>query len=296
MEVEEEKKYEISDFRLGAGQRSKVYYLKEKNSGESLVVKIFDGLNIPFYKNEKKILQILYEKFNSEENSFFNMFKDINYNSNLFKKPKEVQGDYFECLFFDYLSKFSLIDYINNTKEQIKEMHIQFLTYKLLIAIQNMHSLDICYNAINTSNIMFDNYFNPKLIHFSEAKIIDEKFQFNQDLFQLGKTLAKIFTLGTFHSINYNKKNNTYIIFGFAQDKKIQMEESKFWEYLKEIYKMNIPENFLIFFHILIKAKKTKELVDINDLLKSKWIYQISQDIAKFEKIFKKDFQNYMRI
>ena len=225
------------------------------------------------------------------ENPFFIMYKDINYNANLFKKPKEVKGGNFECLFYDYLSKLSLIDYIHNANEQIKEIHIQFLTYKLLKAIQKMDSINISHSKINASNIMFDKEFNTKLIHFSEAKIAEEKSGLKEDLFQLGKTLAKIFSLGICTSINYNKKTNKYIIFGIAQGRKIQMETEKFFNYLKTIYKINLSENFLKFFLLLINAKKSKELVNISDLLKNEWICHIYQDIENSEMNFKKDFK-----
>ena len=202
MEDEEEKIYEISEFSLGTNQHSKVYSLKNKNTGKVLVVKIFEDFNIANYENESKIVKMINQKYNCMENPFFIMYKDINYNANLFKKPKEVKGGNFECLFYDYLSKLSLIDYIHNANEQIKEIHIQFLTYKLLKAIQKMDSINISHSKINASNIMFDKEFNAKLIHFSEAKITEEKSGLKEDLFQLGKTLAKIFSLGICTSIN----------------------------------------------------------------------------------------------
>jgi serine/threonine protein kinase len=96
----------------------------------------------------------------------------MKYNSNMFQIPKEVRGFNLEFLFYDYLSKLSLIDYIDKVNEQIKEIHVQYLCYILLKAIEKMRSINICHNKIDISNIMFDDDFNPKLIHFSEAKIL----------------------------------------------------------------------------------------------------------------------------
>ena len=297
MEVEE--KYEISKHQLGKNHHSKVYSIKEKNTGKVLIVKIFEESRSIFHKNETNILGKLYEKYFSEEYLFFAMYKDITYNCDMFKIPNEVKGNNLEYLFYDYLSKLSLIDYVNNINYQIHETYVQYLTYRIITSIEKMHLLDICHNKIDVSNIMFDKNYYPKLIHFSEANIINynnEKYQLNQDLYQLGKTLAKILTLGKLSSINYNKTNKTYIINGIAQDKKVQMEESKFWKLLKNIYNIEVSKQFLNFFHILINAKKSKELVNIKDLLNNEWICHIYKDIKKhetnFKNVFRKLFDN----
>ena len=65
------------------------------------------------------------------------------------------------------------------------------------------------------------------------------------------------------------KKYNNYIIYGSDEGKKLYMEESKFWKTLKVLYNINISKKFLNFFHILIDAKKSKKIININDLLKN---------------------------
>ena len=47
------------------------------------------------------------------------------------------------------------------------------------------------------------------------------------------------------------------------------MEESKFWKTLKVLYNINISKKFLNFFHFLIDSKKSKKIININDLLKN---------------------------
>ena len=53
---------------------------------------------------------------------------------------------------------------------------------------------------------MFDDEFNLKIIHFSEANIMKDKNETNKDLFSLGQNLVKILSTKKFGSINYSKK------------------------------------------------------------------------------------------
>ena len=64
------------------------------------------------------------------------------------------------------------------------------------------------------------------------------------------------------------------------------MPEITFWN------KMNfhLSKEFLNFFHILISAKTSKELVDIKELLKNEWLKEINNDIQEYQNIFKNYF------
>jgi len=257
--------YEINLNQLGNDQHSKAYSLKDKNSGRKLIVKIYEESRFCYYNNEQTILKLLNDAY-LIQNGFFAMYKDINYNNNMFEIPKEVKGKNNKFLFYDYLSKLSLLDYINYNNNKISEVLIKLLCYNLLKSIEKLHLIDISHNKINFSNIMFDDDFNPKIIHFSESYNINDKIKYNTDLFSLGQILAQIMSLGKFNSINYNKKTKEFIIFGFIQNKKIHMEESKFWYLLKTLHNIDISKEFLNFLHIIINAKKSKEILSINDL------------------------------
>ena len=283
--------YKISCDQLGKDYHSKVYIIQENNTRTELIVKIYEDSRHEHYNNEKNTLSLLKTIHQNKEKNFFVIFKDMQYNPHMFIIPKEVKGFNLEYLFYDYLSKLSLLDYLNHINEQKKEIYAKFLCYKLLLAIELLHSIDICHNKLDISNIMFDDDFNPKIIHFSEANIINDKIKLNKDLFDLAKILAKLFSLGKFHSINYSKKNQAYIIYGIVGDKKIQIEETKFWKNMKNLYNINISAEFLEFFHIILNAKKFKELVNIKDLLNNKWLSELSQDIESYENNFKKDFK-----
>ena len=282
--------FRISRFSIGKNEHSKVYIIKENGTLKELIVKIYEDSKHTYFNNETNILKMLKEYYINQENNFI-MFKDINYYPNMFIIPKEINDYNLKFLFYDYLPKLSLLDYIISNGEKIKEIHVKFLCYTLLNIIDKLHSIDICHNKINISNIMFDDNFNPKLIHFSEAHFINDKIKFNKDLFGLAQILAKIFSLGKFCSINYNKKSKEYIIFGNIQEKKINMEEKKFWKMLKSYYNIDISEQFLNFFHILIHAKKSNELIDIKELIKNEWLSEVNKNIIKYENIFKNEFQ-----
>ena len=48
------------------------------------------------------------------------------------------------------------------------------------------------------------------------------------------------------------------------------MEESKFYDILRNTNNINLSKQFLDLFHILINAKKSAEMININDQKKTK--------------------------
>ena len=105
-----------------------------------------------------------------------------------------------------------------------------------------MQSNNINHNKIDISNIMFDDNYNPKIIHFSEANIINNKSHSNKDIFGLCQILAKILTLGKYNSINYDKNKKVYLIYYKIKGKKTFIEESKFWMMIKTLFDINNQE------------------------------------------------------
>ena len=195
---------------------------------------------------------------------------------------------------FDYLPNLSLSDYLIDDylidlKKEIKEIHAKYLCYKLLMIIKNLHESNICHNAIDTSNILFDENYNPKLIHFSEANIIKKKTSLNKDFFKLGQTLAKIISLGKLESIVYNKKEKALKIKLFKQNK--LEDESKFWEKLKIIDDIDISEQFINFFHLLINSKISNNLIEIEEIMKNEWLNEVNNNLVISQKNFENDFK-----
>ena len=273
---------------------SKVYIIQEKNSRNELIVKIYEKYRHKFYQDEIDILDYLNTNFTFPENNFFIMYKNINYYPNMFKIPEEVIKDHLKYSFFDYLQNLSLIEYLESIhKWKIKEIHAKFLCYKLLIIIQKLRKININHNKINTSNIMFDDAFNIKLIHFCEAKRIvnnNDAFKLNKDLYQLAKIIIKILSFGKIKSINFGKKIKKFLVKPNSNAE--HKEESLFLEQMRMQDNINISKQALDFIHILIDAKKEKKFVDINDLLKNEWLNEIRNNEQIHYNIFREDFTN----
>ena len=216
-----EESYQIITNQLGKDQHSKVYKIKGNHSGIELIIKIYEDSRFIHFENETNILNLLNQNYHSNDNNnFFLMFKNIHFNHDLFSIPKEIKGNNLEFLFYNFLPKLSLFDYITNVKHQIKEIYAKYLCYKLLKEIENLQTINISHNKLDISNIMFDEEFNLKIIHFSEANIIKDKNEKNKDLFSLGQNIAKILSSKKFSTINYSKKYNKYIIYGSDKEKK----------------------------------------------------------------------------
>ena len=287
--------YKINSQQKGKDIHSKVYLLEELNSGKELIVKIYESSRHKYYQKEKNVLDYIHDMNNNINiKDFFIMYKEMQFHSEMFNIPEEVSGYYnLKFLFFDYISKLSLLDYISGGKQYLEEIHIKYLCYELLTAIKNLHKINIYPNNLDIYNIMLDSNFQLKLIHFCEAEILnndDNNSKFNNDLFYLGKILAKLISYGKIKTINFNKKKNYFEIRGNFQ--KNSLEESKFWK----MANINITKEFLDFLHILIKAKLSTEIVDIDDLLKNDWLNEINDKYeitkAKFYEDFKKIYQN----
>ena len=288
--------YKIISQQKGKDIHSKVYLLKEQNTGKDLIVKIYENLRHKYYRKECYILDIINNAKNSFEykKDFFVMYKEIEFHQQMFMIPDEVTGFNLQFLFFDYLPKFSLFDYISGEKQYIEEIHIKYICFELLMAIKNLHKIKVYPNNLDISNIMFDSNFQPKMIHFCEAEIVnnddnkDINIKLNNDFFYLGKILAKLISFGKFKTINFNKKKNYFEI--KANFQKNSLEETTFWNMLKNSG-IGISEEFFNFFHILINAKESNEIVDIDNLFKSAWLYEISQKLGVCEKKFLYDFE-----
>ena len=277
-------------------KHSKVYIITHKITQKKLIVKIFESKRFIFYQHEKEILDYInINKQNFEhKNNFFIMYKEINYNPNMFKIPTEIKENNLSFLFYDYLSKLSLFDYINNSKEKIKEIHAKYLCIELLFLIKNLHKINICQNNINISNIMFDDNFDPKIIHYSESKFINnDNNLIIKDIYDIGKTLAKIVTKGIFQSIGYSTKKKSYEIFSIYQ--KQPLADSLFWELIKN-KNIDISKQFLDFFYLIINAKKDKKLLNVDELFNNEWLFEIKNNLILYQNNFKNDFEQMYKI
>ena len=274
---------------------SKVLTLQQLNSKNELTVKIFEKKNNIYYQDEIGILRDLNEIDSTNKNNYFVRYINIDYNENMFKIPKEIRKESLKFLFFENLSKLSLCDYISFYKEKLKEIHAKYLCYELLCAIEKLQKYNILHNKLDvTSNIMFDDDFNIKIIHFCEAQKINNnnKYKLNNDLFKLAILLIKFISGKKIKSIIYNKNDNKYeIIDNDEIFKSKRIEESQFWKRLEKENNINVSKQFSDFVLNLVKAKKEEKLVKISDLLNDEWLKEIKNDVQTHEENFKNDFK-----
>ena len=235
---------------------SKVLTLQQLNSKNKLTVKIFEKKNNIYYQDEIGILRDLNEIDFTNKNNYFVRYMNIDYDENMFKIPKEIRKESLKFLFFENLSKLSLCDYISFYKEKIKEIHAKYLCYNLLCAIEKLQKNKILHNKLDvTSNIMFDDDFNIKIIHFCEAKKINNNnnYKLNNDLFKLAILLIKFISRKKIKSINYNQNDKKYEIIEnnaiFKEKLNKGIEESQFWEIVEK-------ENNIILLLIIYYFKK----------------------------------------
>ena len=274
---------------------SKVLTLQQLNSKNKLTVKIFEKKNNIYYQDEIGILRDLNEIDFTNKNNYFVRYMNIDYDENMFKIPKEIRKESLKFLFFENLSKLSLCDYISFYKEKLKEIHAKYLCYELLCAIEKLQKINILHNKLDvTSNIMFDDDFNIKIIHFCEAQKINNnnKYKLNNDLFKLAILLIKFISGKKIKSIIYNKNDNKYeIIDNDEIFKSKRIEESQFWKRLEKENNINVSKQFSDFVLNLVKAKKEEKLVKISDLLNDEWLKEIKNDFQTHEENFKNDFK-----
>ena len=274
---------------------SKVLTLQQLNSKNKLTVKIFEKKNNIYYQDEIGILRDLNEIDFTNKNNYFFRYMNIDYDENMFKIPKEIRKESLKFLFFENLSKLSLCDYISFYKEKLKEIHAKYLCYELLCAIEKLQKINILHNKLDvTSNIMFDDDFNIKIIHFCEAQKINNnnKYKLNNDLFKLAILLIKFISGKKIKSIIYNKNDNKYeIIDNDEIFKSKRIEESQFWKRLEKENNINVSKQFSDFVLNLVKAKKEEKLVKISDLLNDEWLKEIKNDVQTHEENFKNDFK-----
>lgn len=285
--------YIICSNQMNSGNNDKVFKIIELSPpNKILIIKIYEELRHKEYEDEKNILSLLSDNNNNIQNDYLIKLKNIDirleYSENYRINSK--------LLAFDYLVHGTMCDYLYMMPNinLIKEVYVKLLCFKLLKGLKKCHENNICHNKINIKNIMFDKDFNPIIIHFSEASIINNN-NFNKDFIGLGIVLAKLITSGQFLSYKYdkNKKKFAFICKSGNQNKKC-LEESHFWKIFEKNNNIKISKEFKEFFDILVKSKNS---LNIDDLLNKEWLRDIINNENEIEKKLKEEFEaNYNEI
>ena len=256
--------YEICSKPLGNGTKSQVYKIQEKK----ILLKI-SGTN------------------NLEINDYLIHIKNANADlepSSQFKADSSL-------LTFDFLNHGNVLDYISlkTLGKPISEIYTKFLCYKLLLGLKKIHENNISHNKIEIRNVMFDNNFNPIIIHFGDA-IISENHQ--NDFFGLGIVLAGLISSKKIISYKFNKKENKYFFRFYSTNNHFHessCEEAVFWRILESNKNIYVSKKFLNFFHILVSPDK---IYNIDDLLNNEWLNEAKLYQNEIEKNFVEEFKN----
>ena len=283
--------YEICSNPLGNGTKSQVYKIKEKNHPHSvLIAKIYENRSRKFYEREKKILLKISDSDDAEINDYLIHIKNANAN---LEPSNQFQADS-ALLTFDFLIHGNVLDYISlkTLGKPISETYTKFLCYKLLLGLKKIHQNNISHNKIDIRNVMFDNNFNPIIIHFGDA-IISENHQ--NDFFGLGIVLAGLISSKKIISYKFNKKENKYFFRFYSTNNHFHessCEEAVFWRILESNKNIYVSKKFLNFFHILVSPDK---IYNIDDLLNNEWLNEAKLYQNEIEKNFVEEFKiNYI--
>ena len=281
--------YEIDSECLCDCRDCEVYRVRNKNNTNNiLIAKIFSSPTDIYYIKER---DILFNKLNNVPNI-------VNFNNNINELLylTQTHGEHAICLFYNYLNRRTLIDYMMDPtlRSDFTEEMVKFIGFKLLSAIQVIHKNHIVHNKLNENNIMLDNNYNLIIIHFKEASTdvdVNDVASFNQDFIGLAKILLKLISNKDLTQIKIKKTGNrvsakVYLTVGPPKDL------NWFWEILD---KKEISKNFKKFFELLISGNN----LNANNLLSHQWFNDINNILnnegiisGPFDKIYQSKLVN----
>ena len=280
--------YEICSNPLGNGKNCEVYKIKEKNNPHSiLIAKIYENSRRKYYEKEKRILLKISNSNDVEINDYLIHIKNINARLEISKQFKADST----LLTFDFLMHGNIQDYISlkSFGKPISEIYIKLLCYKLLLGLKKIHNNNISHNKIDIRNLMFDDNFNPIIIHFGNAIISDNH---QNDFFGLGLILVGLISSKKIISYKFNKKQNNYIFRFYSTNNyfhESSCEESVFWKILESNKNVIISKEFIDFFHLLVIPDK---ILNIDELFNNIWLKDIKIYHKEIEQNFREEFKN----
>ena len=279
--------YEICSGPLGNSINSQVYKIKDKNNPHSfLIAKIYEKKRKYYYEKEKRILSKISRTNNNAMNDYLIHLSEMNARLDI---SEQFSADS-KLLTFDFLKHGNIIDYVSvkTYGKPFCEIHAKLLCYKLLLGLKKCHDNNIMHNKIDIRNIMFDENFNPIIIHFGNAIISNDH---QKDFQHLGMVLAELLTSRQIISYKFSKKLNKYIFRLLNLHNHIQgkiCEESLFWKMVETTKNIKISKEFIDFFHELTSPDN---IIKIDDLLNNVWLREAIMYKKEIEKDLKEEFK-----
>ena len=278
--------YKICSNSLGNGTNGHVYKIKKIHPPHSvLIAKIFRKDRSEIFEREKRMLLRISNANDDNINDYLLHIRDANATLDISEEFREGS----ELLTFDFFMHGNIIDYVSlkNKGRPLCELYAKLICYKLLIGLKKCHENNISHNKIDIRNIMFDDNFDPIIIHFGDAKISND---YQKDFVGLGIVLTGLMTSNHIISYKFSQKLNKYI-FRFNKKnnlKESSCEESDFWQIIEKTKNIRVSNEFMDFFHKLVSPDK---IVKIDDLLDHEWLNDVKKYQKEIEKSLKEEFK-----
>ena len=154
-------------------------YELEKEISEIPYGKIFIGKNK--YINQKVYIKI-YNKFklytSFKQISFVNneifILKLLNH-KNILQLYEYIESENFIFLVFEYFKGETLQNFFSKRKKINENLSLKIF-YEIIIAMNEIHNMNICHLNLNFENILIDDKFNIKIIYFLVLKFMQNNF------------------------------------------------------------------------------------------------------------------------
>ena len=299
--------------KLGKGGSSKVYIVREKNTGQIFAAKVLkdydDKEKKEFVENifnmEIKILIHLKKHNNLYITNFINCGSGEIKREN---RPTSIN----KYLILECAIKGCLLDYIFYPEMGFGEDLGRLIFEKILKGIQACHQAMVFHRAIKPNNILLDDNFNPKICDFGLA-IMGQKKAKNQfgtriykapevllnkeydcseiDIYSLGVTLfVLIVGIHPFEVyLSSSKKESLYPLIKENSTESIGI----YWKRLK-IFGVELKDEFKKLF-ISMVAYEPKNRLSIEDISNSDWMKKLNDLKDKqrnwLEKKLKEEFE-----
>ena len=161
------------------------------NHDEKLIAKIYKNPQDPNYIKEKRILETLTDAGNNE--NILHLLPGDNIHLIFMLEGYPAATEY---LLFDYYQHEKLSKYLYIKLIPQDENVIKYLIYKIIRAVNTIHQNNIVHGNLNTNNIMFNNDFEPIIIHFVDSSDNINNNQYFVDYKNLAKIIINIITFG----------------------------------------------------------------------------------------------------
>ena len=201
-------------------------------------------------------------------------------------------------IIYENVLKYNLLDFIR--EKGFSEDYSKIIFKKIVLGIKAIHDNNLCHRNINTDNVLFDEYYNPKIygfdfccenkidfqkqvgkIHFSSPEIL-HKIKYDgkkSDIFSLGHLLFCLVT-GMF-GFQSSERNDIY--YKCIIKKKFE----KYWEIHPYKFKKDLSENFKNLYLKMV-AYDPFERPSIDEILFDDWMKEIN--CFSSEENLEKDF------